>query len=70
MSCLLIAALLAAGFAARAEPEDLPPGVLKAGGNMVRFAANQRHRTDCTVESTFELWTDIDPKRTFRPTLQ
>ncbi|KQQ38232.1 hypothetical protein ASG19_03985 [Rhizobium sp. Leaf306] len=44
---------------------DIPPGVLKAGGNMVRFAANQRHRTDCTVESTFELWTDIDPKRTF-----
>jgi hypothetical protein len=30
VSRLLIAALLAAGFAARAEPEDLPPGVLKA----------------------------------------
>jgi hypothetical protein len=43
----------------------VPAGVLKAGNNIVRFRANQRHRTDCTVESTFELWTDIDPQKTF-----
>lgn len=44
---------------------DIPAGVLKAGINFVRFRADQRHRTDCTIESTFELWTDIDPQRTF-----
>jgi hypothetical protein len=44
---------------------DIPAGVLKAGSNIVRFRADQRHRTDCTVESTYELWTDIDPSRTF-----
>nr|WP_250809395.1 cellulose biosynthesis cyclic di-GMP-binding regulatory protein BcsB [Neorhizobium tomejilense] len=44
---------------------DIPAGVLKAGINLVRFRADQRHRTDCTIESTFELWTDIDPQRTF-----
>ena len=27
--------------------------------------AEQRHRTDCNIESTYELWTDIDPKRTY-----
>ncbi|WP_164901780.1 cellulose biosynthesis cyclic di-GMP-binding regulatory protein BcsB [Neorhizobium lilium] len=43
----------------------VPAGVLKAGANLIRFRADQRHRTDCTVESTFELWTDIDPKKTF-----
>lgn len=44
---------------------DIPAGTLKAGVNLVRFRADQRHRTDCTIESTFELWTDIDPQRTF-----
>ncbi|UIK06054.1 cellulose biosynthesis cyclic di-GMP-binding regulatory protein BcsB [Neorhizobium galegae] len=44
---------------------DIPAGVLKAGINLIRFRADQRHRTDCTIESTFELWTDIDPQRTF-----
>ncbi|MFB9950127.1 cellulose biosynthesis cyclic di-GMP-binding regulatory protein BcsB [Rhizobium puerariae] len=44
---------------------DIPAGALKAGVNLIRFRADQRHRTDCTIESTFELWTDIDPRRTF-----
>ncbi|UIY29987.1 cellulose biosynthesis cyclic di-GMP-binding regulatory protein BcsB [Neorhizobium galegae] len=44
---------------------DIPAGVLKAGINLIRFRADQRHRTDCTIRSTFELWTDIDPQRTF-----
>jgi cellulose synthase operon protein B len=44
---------------------DIPAGLLKAGGNMVRVGTNQRHRTDCTIESTYELWTDIDPSRTY-----
>jgi hypothetical protein len=44
---------------------NLPAGVLKAGNNIVRFGADQRHRTDCTVESTYELWTEVDPQKTF-----
>lgn len=35
------------------------PGVLRAGANLIRFEAMQRHRTDCSVGSTYELWTDI-----------
>ncbi|TWF53323.1 cellulose synthase subunit [Neorhizobium alkalisoli] len=44
---------------------DLPAGILKAGSNVIRFGADQRHRTDCTIESTFELWTAIDPEKTY-----
>jgi hypothetical protein len=44
---------------------EIPAGLLKAGGNMVRFGTSQRHRTDCTIESTYELWTDIDPSGTY-----
>jgi hypothetical protein len=25
----------------------------------------QRHRTDCTIQSTYDLWTDVDPANTF-----
>ncbi|SER35546.1 cellulose synthase subunit [Faunimonas pinastri] len=38
--------------------------VLRSGPNTVRLQATQRHRTDCTVPSTYDLWTDIDPKST------
>ncbi|GGF95859.1 cellulose synthase BcsB subunit [Rhizobium wenxiniae] len=44
---------------------EIPAGLLKAGGNMIRFGTSQRHRTDCTIESTYELWTDIDPSKTY-----
>ncbi|MET3650219.1 cellulose biosynthesis cyclic di-GMP-binding regulatory protein BcsB [Phyllobacterium ifriqiyense] len=43
----------------------LPPGILRAGLNTFRLAANLRHRTDCTVQSTYELWTEVDPSQTF-----
>jgi hypothetical protein len=39
---------------------DLPAGLLKAGANMFRLQAIQRHRTDCTISSTYELRTQID----------
>lgn len=44
-----------------AEPRsyELKPGLLRAGSNDIRFRVRQRHRTDCTVESTYELWTEI-----------
>ena len=44
---------------------EVPPSTLKAGINLIKFQSNQRHRTDCTIESTFELWTEINPSRTF-----
>ncbi|HZH53097.1 MAG TPA: cellulose biosynthesis cyclic di-GMP-binding regulatory protein BcsB [Microvirga sp.] len=39
-------------------------GLLRGGQNIVRVEANQRHRTDCTVNATYELWTDVDAKST------
>ncbi|MEI2298665.1 cellulose biosynthesis cyclic di-GMP-binding regulatory protein BcsB [Ensifer sp. MJa1] len=44
---------------------DLKPGLLHAGSNDIRFQVRQRHRTDCTVESTYELWTEIAPDTAF-----
>lgn len=38
---------------------EVPPGVLTTGRNRIEIAANQRHRTDCSVSSTYELWTEI-----------
>ncbi|AWN41776.1 cellulose biosynthesis cyclic di-GMP-binding regulatory protein BcsB [Methylobacterium durans] len=43
---------------------DIPEGVLKPGYNAVRLAGVQRHRVDCSVPATFELWTQIDPSWT------
>ena len=37
----------------------LPAGLLRTGSNEIRFQVRQRHRTDCTIESTYELWTEI-----------
>lgn len=44
---------------------DVPAGVLKPGYNQFAINIKQRHRTDCGLDSTYDLWTDIDPERTF-----
>lgn len=44
---------------------EIPGGVLRPGANLLSFQTKQRHRTDCTLESTYELWTRIDPSKTF-----
>ena len=44
---------------------DLPAGLLRPGVNRVTFKVIQRHRTDCTVRSTYDLWTSLDPARTY-----
>lgn len=44
---------------------DLPAGALRPGLNEVVVEISQRHRTDCTIQSTYELWTQFDPTRTF-----
>ncbi len=38
---------------------EIPAGLLQAGANTVEFRATQRHRTDCSVGSTYELWTEL-----------
>ncbi|KRE03234.1 hypothetical protein ASE61_12140 [Bosea sp. Root670] len=38
----------------------LRKGLLRTGQNTISFEAVQRHRIDCTVGSTYELWTRID----------
>jgi cellulose synthase operon protein B len=43
---------------------DIPAGVLKPGYNAVAIAAVQRHRVDCSMQATYELWTQIDPSWT------
>jgi len=43
---------------------DLPAGALSPGWNEVRISAVQRHRVDCSIDATYELWTQIDPART------
>jgi hypothetical protein len=40
-------------------------GLLQPGANLIRMRAEQRHRTDCTIESTFELWSEISDEQTF-----
>ncbi len=42
----------------------VPSGNLKAGINRVSFEVVQRHRTDCTVQSTYDLWTEIEGEGT------
>lgn len=43
----------------------IPPGTLQAGANTLTLAVRQRHRTDCTIQSTYDLWTDINPAETY-----
>lgn len=43
----------------------VPAGLLRAGPNLVSVSAVMRHRTDCTIGSTYELWAEIDPARSF-----
>jgi hypothetical protein len=42
---------------------DLPQGLLVSGWNAIRLAVTQRHRVDCTIAATYELWTEFDPAR-------
>ncbi len=61
--------LLDAPIASPANPSGLsaqvPAGLLHAGMNDIRVEAVQRHRTDCTIESTYELWTEVVPEKTY-----
>ncbi|HEY5796768.1 MAG TPA: cellulose biosynthesis cyclic di-GMP-binding regulatory protein BcsB [Bosea sp. (in: a-proteobacteria)] len=41
----------------------IPPGVVVPGYNSVRLVASQRHRVDCSVRATYELWSAISLSR-------
>jgi len=43
---------------------DIPPGLMRPGFNSLRLSTEQRHRVDCSLEATQELWTQIDPTQT------
>jgi len=55
--------VLATPIASSNSPSELaaqiPTGLLNAGMNDISIEAIQRHRTDCTIESTYELWTQV-----------
>jgi hypothetical protein len=61
--------LVDAPIASSDSPSDMvvsiPANVLHAGLNDIVMSAVQRHRTDCTVESTYELWTQIETGKTY-----
>lgn len=56
-------AAIASGGGARTTEVAVPAGLLRPGWNAIRIAADQRHRVDCSVASTWELWTEIDRAR-------
>jgi hypothetical protein len=43
---------------------DLPQGSLSAGWNAIQVSVVERHRVDCSMDATYELWTQIDAART------
>lgn len=53
----------AAGFASL--DVEIPAGLLQTGRNEMTVRVHHRHRTDCTVQSTYELWTEIEASSTF-----
>ena len=53
--------LIAATADVRSVEFDVPPALLEPGYNAVRISVDQRHRVDCSLAATYELWTQIDP---------
>jgi hypothetical protein len=54
---------IGAGGGARTTEITVPGGLLRPGWNAVRVGVDQRHRVDCSIASTWELWTEIDRAR-------
>ncbi len=38
---------------------DIPDNLLVTGYNAIRISVNQRHRVDCSMNATYELWTAV-----------
>jgi hypothetical protein len=43
---------------------DVPMGLLQPGFNAVGIRVSQRHRVDCSINATYELWTQLYPGMT------
>ena len=43
---------------------DIPDRLLVPGHNAISIETQQRHRVDCSLDATYELWTAVDPDRT------
>ncbi len=43
---------------------DIPPDLMRPGWNSIRLTADMRHRVDCSLGATYELWTQIDAANT------
>ncbi len=43
----------------------IPAGLLRPGKNDFELVASHRHRTDCDIRSTYDLWTEIDGSGSF-----
>ncbi len=39
----------------------VPANIIQPGYNAVQISVDQRHRVDCSIDATYELWTKIDP---------
>jgi hypothetical protein len=53
-----------AAYGLRVAEFEIPEGLLRQGWNSVGIAAHHRHRVDCSVDATEELWTRVDPAET------
>ncbi len=52
---------LAAGDPYQVELK-VPNGLVQPGYNAVSILVDQKHRVDCSVDATYELWTQVDPE--------
>ena len=43
---------------------DIAAGTLESGYNALRIVVHQRHRVDCSMPATYELWTQVDSAST------
>jgi cellulose synthase operon protein B len=55
---------IAAASGLRTVTFNVPVGTLQPGYNAVSISLQQRHRVDCSVTATYELWTKIEPAET------
>jgi hypothetical protein len=56
---------IAAPNSAKTVSWAIPPHLLQAGSNVFTLVAEQRHRTDCDVRSTYDLWTEFASDSSF-----
>lgn len=55
---------LQAPSGARQAVFDIPPELMRSGWNSIRLTADMRHRVDCSLGATYELWTQLDAANT------